>query len=397
MIEWHQIGLANADGGVCLKEIGKLLEGDRVRVQPDLIVVNDGLSLETINKLSDVSMSVEANRVLVIFDHDIPAGSFETAKKQKKLIAFAKSKGIKLETAKGIGYHYLTNQIVGEGMTVAGTGEHFGMYTVSGGIGIKLSEEALVSLLTDGQTSVQCSKTIKVEVAGQLKDGISNTDAAIGLYKAVKALKAEGACLALGGQGYESLDVDSKKVIASLATRAGSGVCVPGDMVDASTEVVQYDLSTVTKAIIEPGAIDNIRGIDGLEKQPVDACFVGGCLGGNIDSIRHIAKMTAGQRIKHGVRVLVAPDTNETYLKAEKEGLIGSLIDAGVQICNPGCSSCLTTSIGVIGDGEVMVSTGSYNYAGCCGTDGSKVYIASTEVVAQAAMTGYIEGGQTHE
>ena len=56
----------------------------------------------------------------------------------------------------------------------------------------------------------------------------------------------------------------------------------------------------------------------------------------------------------------------------------------------PGCASCLTTSIGVIGDGEVMASTGCFHYSGCCGTPASRVYLVSARTAAQAALSGYL-------
>lgn len=74
-----------------------------------------------------------------------------------------------------------------------------------------------------------------------------------------------------------------------------------------------------------------------------------------------------------------------------KEGLIEVFFDCGAQVTNPGCASCRTTSIGVVGDGETMASTGCYNYPGCCGTSASRVYLASAETVARAALSGYLQ------
>ena len=73
-----------------------------------------------------------------------------------------------------------------------------------------------------------------------------------------------------------------------------------------------------------------------------------------------------------------------------EEGLIDVFLDCGAQVTNPGCASCLTTSIGVIGDGEVMASTGCFHYSGCCGTPASRVYLVSAQTAAQAALSGYL-------
>ena len=79
---------------------------------------------------------------------------------------------------------------------------------------------------------------------------------------------------------------------------------------------------------------------------------------------------------------------NETYLKAMDEGLIDIFLDCGAQVTNPGCASCRSSSIGVVGDGEVLLSTGCYNDPGCAGTKDSYVYLASAVNVARAALTG---------
>ena len=73
-----------------------------------------------------------------------------------------------------------------------------------------------------------------------------------------------------------------------------------------------------------------------------------------------------------------------------EEGLIDVFLDCGAQVTNPGCASCLTTSIGVIGDGEVMASTGCFHYSGCCGTPASRVYLVSARTAAQAALSRYL-------
>ena len=123
----------------------------------------------------------------------------------------------------------------------------------------------------------------------------------------------------------------------------------------------------------------------------MDACFIGGCLGGHIEQLRRAAAVLRGRRIKRELRLLIGFASNQDYLAAMQEGLIGVFFDCGAQVTNPGCASCRTTSIGVVGDGEVMASTGCYNYPGCCGTQASRVYLASAEAVARAALSGWLQ------
>ncbi len=145
---------------------------------------------------------------------------------------------------------------------------------------------------------------------------------------------------------------------------------------------------------ILPGSLPE----DPMEAQPltalsdirVDACFIGGCSSGRIEELREAAEILRGHHIRRELRLLIGFASNTDYLQAMEEGLIDVFLDCGAQVTNPGCASCLTTSIGVIGDGEVMASTGCFHYSGCCGTPASRVYLVSARTAAKAALSGYL-------
>ena len=76
------------------------------------------------------------------------------------------------------------------------------------------------------------------------------------------------------------------------------------------------------------------------------------------------------------------------------EGIISTLMEAGAMIMNPNCSVCWGSCQGVIGENEVLISTGTRNFKGRCGSPSSKVYMASAATVAASAVAGYITGAQ---
>ena len=74
----------------------------------------------------------------------------------------------------------------------------------------------------------------------------------------------------------------------------------------------------------------------------------------------------------------------------ETEGLIDIFMDAGAIVMNPNCSVCWGSCQGVIGENEVLISTGTRNFKGRAGHPSSKVYLGSAATVAASAVKGEI-------
>ena len=76
--------------------------------------------------------------------------------------------------------------------------------------------------------------------------------------------------------------------------------------------------------------------------------------------------------------------------QALKEGLIDIFMEAGAIVMNPNCSVCWGSCQGVIGENEVLISTGTRNFKGRAGHPSSKVYLGSAATVTASAITGKI-------
>ena len=57
---------------------------------------------------------------------------------------------------------------------------------------------------------------------------------------------------------------------------------------------------------------------------------------------------------------------------------------------NPNCSVCWGSCQGVIGENEVLISTGTRNFKGRAGHPSSKVYLGSAATVTASAVAGEI-------
>jgi 3-isopropylmalate/(R)-2-methylmalate dehydratase large subunit len=59
-------------------------------------------------------------------------------------------------------------------------------------------------------------------------------------------------------------------------------------------------------------------------------------------------------------------------------------------VTNSTCGACMGLSMGILGDDEVCISSGSRNFKGRMGSVSAKIYLASPATVAASAIAGEI-------
>ena len=121
---------------------------------------------------------------------------------------------------------------------------------------------------------------------------------------------------------------------------------------------------------------------------------MGSCNNGRIEDLRVGASIVNGKHVHGDVSFMVVPASRDVYKQAMDEGLIDTFIEAGAIVMNPNCSVCWGACQGVIGEGEVLISTGTRNFKGRAGHRDSYVYLASAATVAASAIAGEIVTAQ---
>jgi 3-isopropylmalate/(R)-2-methylmalate dehydratase large subunit len=96
-----------------------------------------------------------------------------------------------------------------------------------------------------------------------------------------------------------------------------------------------------------------------------------------------------GRKKAPGVTALIVPGSKRVEQQAIREGLDKVLKDAGFELRQPGCSSCLAMNEDKIPAGKYAVSTSNRNFEGRQGP-GSRTLLASPLTAAASAITGKI-------
>ena len=151
-----------------------------------------------------------------------------------------------------------------------------------------------------------------------------------------------------------------------------------------------FDLSKVRPVVAKPDFVDNVVPAEETCGIKINEAFLGSCNNGRIEDLRVGAEVIKGKKVAEGVRFLVVPASQTIYRQALKEGLIDIFMEAGAIVMNPNCSVCWGSCQGVIGENEVLISTGTRNFKGRAGHPSSKVYLGSAATVTASAIAGEI-------
>lgn len=410
--------------------------GTVVTVEPDYIVINDGVSHAAVDEISTVAAP---EKVLVIYDHDVPTGRPEAAAILRKNLDFALKYNCQYIQSEGAGYQYMVNEVVKPGQIIIGGGSHGSIFGAVGALGINVSIPELARVTETGRYSIVVPETVFVNLTGTLKEGVSVMDAAFAFLKETCVRPAEDALLndgnlagALGipelmppnrrqtlmeKTGIErkaiefycpTLDAHQKQVLCSMACMTGAYTAAVTD--EEPADAFTVDLDAVRPMVMMPCASRadqkkaEIQTAEKLEKELTEkmaqnlgtagrkwnAGQIGGYTGGTIEELRKAAALTEGKKLALGFRLTVCPATSRDYIQAMEEGILTKFIDYGAQISAAGDHSVVVQGPGAMGPKERLITTGLYTFAGAMGVETAEVYTASVESVMAASACSQI-------
>jgi methanogen homoaconitase large subunit len=366
----------------------------------------------------------DPDRIAVVVDHVAPAATIQNAEHQASLRRWVHEQGIThlFDVGRGISHPVLVEEgLARPGMLIIGSDSHSTGYGCVGAFGTGMGSTDMALALATGKTWLRVPETLRVLAHGRFRPGVGAKD--LGL-RAAREIGADGATYqSVEWHGVEFLPISDRMTLATLSIEVGgkAGIVPPaadmrienGELRDQRVNMSQFsifnsqfsisvqegasysrtveiDLEVLEPQVSVPHYVDNVVDLSELERVAVDVVYIGTCTNGHYTDMAAAARILRGRRVAAGVRLLVVPASSEALRQASDDGTLSTLLAAGAAIGTPGCGACIGRHMGVLAPGEVCLFTGNRNFRGRMGSPEARIYLASPEVAAATALTGYI-------
>jgi 3-isopropylmalate/(R)-2-methylmalate dehydratase large subunit len=390
--------------------------GDIIVAPVDITFVQDGTGPLTISQFQACSFETLANPTtsIIFLDHAAPSTNRELSNDHNRLREFAKRSGARLfEIGDGISHQVIAESYANPGDIIIGADSHTSMAGALGAFATGMGSTDVAIALCLGKTWLRVPESFKVIITGQFPKGVYAKDLALHLIGSLGADGATYKALEFCGDGIAHLTMSERLTIASMSVESGAKVGLfPSDEItrsylechgrgqkyrplkpdpDTSYErVVEIDATRLEPLVAKPHSVDNTALARGLEDVKVQQVFIGTCSNGRLEDLAVAAEILKGKKRHPDTRLIVAPASRGILSEAIQAGYIQVLIEAGAVIAPPGCAACLGVHHGVLGDGEVCLSTANRNFKGRMGNPEAFIYLASPATAAATAITGRI-------
>lgn len=396
--------------GTLSERILRAPAGEYVDRQVDRAFVHDGtgvLTLEAWHRIGTGKLAA-SDRLSLFFDHITPANSSTTATLQHELRKFAAEHGIRFsDIGGGICHQLMSEGNVLPGEIVVGADSHSCTPGAFGAFATGVGATDMAAIWVSGSTWFRVPETIQMHLTGHLP---GNTEAKDLALSCVARLGMDGAtycALEFTGEGAKGLAMHERLTVANMAVEAGAktglfyadektreylssygheiDLQVPADC--NYREEYTIELDELEPLIAAPHRVDNVAPVEQYAGTPLDQVFVGTCTNGRYEDLARFAAYVKGRTVK--VRTVVVPASRTALMRAVRTGVLQTIIEAGCCIGTPGCGPCLGAHMGVLGEGEIGLSTANRNFRNRMGV-GAEYYLSSVATAAASALTGEI-------
>jgi 3-isopropylmalate/(R)-2-methylmalate dehydratase large subunit len=341
------------------------------------------------------------------------------------------------------------------GLTIVCGDSHTATHGAVGALAFGIGTSEVEHVLATQCLLQRKPRTLRVEVSGALKAGVSAKDIILALIARVGVAGGTGCVIEYCGPAIRGLSMDERMTVCNMSIEAGAraGLVAPDDTTfqylvgrpfapsgaaweaavarwrqlptgDGASFDKQFSLDAgalepmitfgtnpgmgipITAPVPEPGQVadpDSIRKAlrymafepgKPLLGHPIDVVFIGSCTNGRLTDLRQAASILKGRKVKPGVRVLVVPGSRQVKREAEAERLDEIFRAAGAEWRQPGCSMCIGMNGDLLEPGQYSVSTSNRNFEGRQGP-GARTLLASPLTAAACAVTGVVTDPRT--
>lgn len=387
--------------------------GEIVEASVDYAMSHDGTSVLAIKAFKGMGSKRvwDPERIVIPFDHIVPANNETAATLQKEVRTWACEQGITnfYDCGSGVCHQVFPEQgFALPGLLVVGADSHSCTYGAFGAFATGVGATDMAEIYSRGRLWFKVPETLAIKVTGRLRPFVSAKDLALMVIGDLGADGATYKAVEYIGPVIEDLSISGRMTLCNLGVEMGAKAAIvpPDEKTDAFLQErakqdyitvhsdpgsydqgIEYDVSELEPQVAVPYRVDNVRPVSDLAGIEADQVFIGTCTNGRLEDLEIVARILKGKKVK--ARTLVIPASREVLLDALKMGIIETLVKAGAMVAPPGCGPCLGAHMGVLGEGEVCVSTSNRNFPGRMGK-GGQVYLVSPATAAASAIEGCI-------
>ena len=337
------------------------------------------------------------------------------------------------------------------GMTIVCGDSHTATHGAFGALAFGIGTSEVEHVLATQTLAMEKPKTMKVEVVGDVSEGVGPKDIILGIIRKIGTGGGAGHVIEYAGDVVENMSMENRMTICNMSIEGGAraGMIAPdevtfnylkeknyapkgSDWEDAvaewgnlySDEDAVFDkVVTINADELEPSISwgtnpsqvifvnDTIphpndfdeesekeaasRALEYMDLKPgekiseiqLDRVFIGSCTNGRIEDLREAAEVVKGKKVSEKIGAMIVPGSTLVKKQAEEEGLDKVFIEAGFDWREAGCSMCLGMNPDILSPGERCASTSNRNYEGRQGA-GGRTHLVSPKMAAAAALHG---------
>ncbi len=337
------------------------------------------------------------------------------------------------------------------GMTIVCGDSHTATHGAFGALAFGIGTSEVEHVLATQTLAMEKPKTMKVEVIGDVSDGVGPKDIILGIIKKIGTGGGAGHVIEYVGDVIQNMSMENRMTICNMSIEGGAraGMIAPDEITfnylkdknyapkdsewDNATDewsklysdkdAVFDKVVTINATKLEPSISwgtnpsqvifinDTIphpkdfdeesekeaasRALEYMDLKPgekiseikLDRVFIGSCTNGRIEDLREAAEVVKGKKVSETIGAMIVPGSTLVKKQAEEEGLDKIFIEAGFDWREAGCSMCLGMNPDILSPGERCASTSNRNYEGRQGA-GGRTHLVSPKMAAAAALYG---------
>jgi 3-isopropylmalate/(R)-2-methylmalate dehydratase large subunit len=356
----------------------------------------------------------DPERIIMLFDHQIPADSIEAAMNHVYMRKFAARQDIHNYDI----YEGVCHQIVMEkghaapGEIIVGADSHTCMYGAAGAFATGIGSTDMGFVLKFGALYFRVPESIRAEVTGNFQHRVGAKDLILAIAADLGADGATYQAIEFCGNTVESLNMPGRMTCCNMAIEMGAkaGIVAPDavtwDYVKGRRKMRpfalnsdpdalyadqrSYDVEKLEPQVATPHNVDQGVPVGKVAGTRIDQVFIGSCTNGRFEDFAEAAEVLGTRAFSDKVRVIIIPSSRDEYLKTLRAGLIERFVTAGALIGAPSCGPCMGGAYGLLAPGEVSLSTSNRNFRGRQGSTEAFVYLCSPATAAASAINGEI-------